>query len=614
MYRWPWALAALLATGCVDLGRPAVLGRTVDALVTEDDAAVPAEDARPITPDQQSPEGDAAVTTDGTAPPDLLEPDVAVPEPDASPPDLPVPVDAPLVLLGKPCSDNAQCQSTICKDGVCCSTTCTGVCSACNVPAAMGTCTPVSAGQDPEDECPQDPMASCGRDGTCDGAGACRRYKQGTECAPGGCTVDQERAASLCNGAGMCVAGKVVSCAPMMCMGGSCAKTCTQQTDCQAGFFCDGTACRPRRAAGQACAMAFECASGSCADKICCNTPCTEFCHSCALPATLGTCTPTPSAMDPRSECPAEASTTCGRAGGCNGAGACRLHPTGTPCGVAQSCTGITQTAASACNGLGVCAAGPTTMCTGFRCAGTACGTTCTTAAQCQTGYGCTGNSCVALPAPALYWKFDEASGTVALDASGNARNGTYVGVTGTPTPSAMVPTLSFPDPSSRAFLLANRHAVQLAPMPAALKPTAEVSVAAWYQATKLDAAGNGSELISGGDQYIMRLHSADLEISKRTANGHMKCLGPVTGHLDGKWHHAAATISATAMVVYVDGVMRLSCPLAVPIVYDQGPDLWVGRHGNGSGNYDFDGNIDEVRVYTRVLTAAEIAALAAGN
>jgi hypothetical protein len=140
--------------------------------------------------------------------------------------------------------------------------------------------------------------------------------------------------------------------------------------------------------------------------------------------------------------------------------------------------------------------------------------------------------------------------------------------------------------------------------------------VAAWYQATKLDpAAGTpGSELISGGDQYIMRLHSADLEISKRTANGHMKCLGPVTGHLDGKWHHAAATISATAMTVYVDGVMRLSCPLAMPIVYDQGPDLWVGRHGNGSGNYDFEGNIDEVRVYTRVLTAAEIAALAAGN
>jgi hypothetical protein len=63
-----------------------------------------------------------------------------------------------------------------------------------------------------------------------------------------------------------------------------------------------------------------------------------------------------------------------------------------------------------------------------------------------------------------------------------------------------------------------------------------------------------------------------------------------------------------------VDGVLKLSCPLALPIVYDLGKDLWVGRHGNGNQNWDFEGNIDEVRVYTRVLTATEIAALAAGQ
>jgi hypothetical protein len=48
------------------------------------------------------------------------------------------------------------------------------------------------------------------------------------------------------------------------------------------------------------------------------------------------------------------------------------------------------------------------------------CGTTCTGPAQCKAGYDCTGTSCVALPAPALYWKLDEASGTLAADASGN--------------------------------------------------------------------------------------------------------------------------------------------------------------------------------------------------
>jgi hypothetical protein len=318
--------------------------------------------------------------------------------------------------------------------------------------------------------------------------------------------------------------------------------------------------------------------------------------------------------MDPRSECAAEAATTCGRAGGCNGAGACRLHPTGTACGATQSCTGVTQTAASACNGLGVCSPGASTMCTGYRCAGTTCGTTCATAAQCQVGFACTAGACVALPAPALYWKLDETTGTTAADSSGNAYTGTFIGNTGTPTTSTMVPTLGFPDPASRAFVRANRHAIRLATMPAALKPAADLTLSVWYRATNLDTAGNGSELVSGGDHYMMRLHTADIEVSKRTADGHKQCLGPVTGHLDGNWHHAAATITTTAMTVYVDGVQKISCPNTLPIFYDRGTDIFAGRHGNGNDMYDFEGNMDEIRLYMRVLSATEIAALAAGN
>jgi hypothetical protein len=60
-----------------------------------------------------------------------------------------------------------------------------------------------------------------------------------------------------------------------------------------------------------------------------------------------------------------------------------------------------------------------------------------------------------------------------------------------------------------------------------------------------------------------------------------------------------------------------ISCPNSAPFLYDRGKDLFVGRHGNDTTNaalYNFQGNIDEVRVYARALTANEIAALAAGN
>jgi len=598
---------ALLA-GCVDVTPPAGLRHPIDAEVIEPEASAPVDQAG--APDAEL---DAAA-------PDAVEIDAAIPDaaiPDAGPEPDTAP---PPVLNGRPCSNGAQCESKVCVDGVCCSGACDGLCVACNVPGSLGTCAPVSAGQDPGDECAQDPTSSCGRDGTCNGQGGCARYKEGTECAPGGCTGAEEHAASTCNGAGACVAGKTMSCSPHVCMNNSCASSCSKQTDCQAGFFCDGTACRAKKTPGQACAAAFECASANCVDKVCCSTPCTEACHSCALPSSMGTCTPTPSGMDPRTNCPAEAPSTCGRAGGCDGKGGCLRHPLGTPCGAGQSCTGSTQTSASACNGLGVCAQGAVTQCTAFRCAGNTCGTTCTSTGQCQSGFGCTGSSCVALPAPALYWKLDESSGTVAADASGNNLAGTYTGSSGTPTPSAMVPVLSFPDPSSRAFVRANRHTVTLANMPASIKPTTDVSISVWYRATTIDTGSGstgGSELVSAGDNYLMRLHIGDIEISKRTASGHMQCLGVTSGHLDGNWHHVAGVISPTAMLVYVDGVMRINCPNTLPILFDRGKDLFVGRHGNDTSNaaiYDFEGNIDEVRIYTRSLTAPEIAALAAGN
>jgi hypothetical protein len=137
-----------------------------------------------------------------------------------------------------------------------------------------------------------------------------------------------------------------------------------------------------------------------------------------------------------------------------------------------------------------------------------------------------------------------------------------------------MVPMLAFADPLSRAFLRASRQAVTLANMPASLKPTSDISLSLWYRATTIDTGPGGtspagSELISGGDQYIMRLHMGDIEVSKRTSSGHMQCLGPVTTHLDGNWHHVAGVISPTAMLVYVDGVMRINCPNTLPILFD---------------------------------------------
>ncbi|RME26942.1 MAG: hypothetical protein D6806_05400, partial [Deltaproteobacteria bacterium] len=91
---------------------------------------------------------------------------------------------------GQTCTSASQCQSGNCVDGVCCSDLCTVKCYRCDVPGMEGTCSPVPAGQDPDDECPG--QGKC--DGTCDGSGRCQY--PGTETACDTC--------ARCDGAGFC--------------------------------------------------------------------------------------------------------------------------------------------------------------------------------------------------------------------------------------------------------------------------------------------------------------------------------------------------------------------------------------------------------------------------
>jgi hypothetical protein len=68
---------------------------------------------------------------------------------------------------GVMCTQNQECLSGNCVDGVCCSTaTCAGLCKACNTPGSPGACANIPAGQDPANECAGALV--------CNGAGACQ--------------------------------------------------------------------------------------------------------------------------------------------------------------------------------------------------------------------------------------------------------------------------------------------------------------------------------------------------------------------------------------------------------------------------------------------------------
>jgi hypothetical protein len=92
---------------------------------------------------------------------------------------------APGKANGQACMTGAECGTGNCADGVCCDLQCTGLCRACVMAQTGkpdGTCANVKDGVK-DARCVAQEPSTCGRDGTCDGQGACSHYANGTRCA-----------------------------------------------------------------------------------------------------------------------------------------------------------------------------------------------------------------------------------------------------------------------------------------------------------------------------------------------------------------------------------------------------------------------------------------------
>jgi hypothetical protein len=152
---------------------------------------------------------------------------------------------------GQACTAGPECTSGNCVDKVCCDGGCTGLCRSClaaQTGKPDGTCANLLAGQK-DTRCERQEPGTCGRDGTCDGSGACRRYPNGTRCGTGCCRDT--------SGPG----GGVHVCA-FECFGGTCDHNRPAIIDRCGGAQC----CCPTGApgGGPACTGALGCPLGTC--------------------------------------------------------------------------------------------------------------------------------------------------------------------------------------------------------------------------------------------------------------------------------------------------------------------------------------------------------------
>jgi hypothetical protein len=214
------------------------------------------------------------------------------------------------------------------------------------------------------------------------------------------------------------------------------------------------------------------------------------------------------------------------------------------------------------------------------------------------------------------WWPLDEGSGQLAHDRSGNGHDG-LLGST---------PDADDGDPAwvagrdGRSALRFGRSDHVLVADSPQLEPR-ELTVEAWVRragspgkwAYILSKGADGCRAASyglysgfdGGLNFYV-YDGAQFKLSSPDAG---------TGVWDGRWHHVAGSFDGGRVRLFVDGVQIGAGTPAGSIRYGlpSGESLYIGNY-RGSCDRAFDGDIQDVRIWSHAFPPAEIGSLAAGS
>ena len=197
------------------------------------------------------------------------------------------------------------------------------------------------------------------------------------------------------------------------------------------------------------------------------------------------------------------------------------------------------------------------------------------------------------------WWTFDEGTGTVAADSSGNGNDGTLSGPVEWTPDGKIGGALKFTGPYNFVRV----------PNSPSLNPTREITIAAWINPSWtgnnriLQKSTEGSDsqyrfLKEGGNN--IRLHlppAANFE---------------VTGHLppNGEWTHLAGTYDHSMIRIYFNATLIGETAFSDNMQTSDGP-LFIGtKWSQAPAGDEFNGIMDDVRIYNRALSQSELAIL----
>ena len=202
------------------------------------------------------------------------------------------------------------------------------------------------------------------------------------------------------------------------------------------------------------------------------------------------------------------------------------------------------------------------------------------------------------------YWRLGEAAGaTTATDAKGT-NHGTYAG--------SPLPTLGQPSATTDTNTSANWSAVGgwvEVPHAAALNLGEDWTIEAWVKPPTLTSAQPRGILSKGVGAYYLRINTAGyLEMAK--ADTSVIVASTVTLPA-GAWRYVVATKNQLGEIkLYINGTDRTGAITGATTVNNTG-SLLIGadQQPGGVKREGFAGGIDDVALYSRALTPAEVTA-----
>ncbi len=215
------------------------------------------------------------------------------------------------------------------------------------------------------------------------------------------------------------------------------------------------------------------------------------------------------------------------------------------------------------------------------------------------------------------YWPMDEGSGSTTIDQSANLGNGTWngtpIGNNNTYYTTGKVGAYAGDFDGTTDFSdIANQGNFSF--------PNTTFTVAGWFQTvTTADDYLVGKEGNTAGwgvviDGYCNTSGNLVVVIKDATNNEYYECSTNKTLD-DGSWHFFAAVITTNTTnaalqtsTIYIDGLLNNGSWAADALPYSvSSADLRIGARTTGAF---FSGSLDDLRIYSRALSAAEVAAL----